>query len=464
MILDPSAPHPNVHTDDEVLEFWEMMERMVELTDVSQAEANAALVGYVKRACDNYMVYINSDPDLCRMAAILIDSKVFKQREEFCLSKLLSLLSIDLLELNMKFLIAYILLWDSKNNLNSLDTMLNYQGFNVFYNTCYTQFAYLRKYGEQQEQHFTPHESEEIELRIIDDMKQISTVLLDLLFQIFKYCKCTVENVQIIDDFFVYYLMATMKSDSSNENDMFNNVKFRLSLALNEQYMIFNRDYEIENKVYKFLCENTMHMDFPELFLLKFNRTQDNSLKIMMCKILYLILNSTNDHISMNFFYTNDLNVFVDVMIRELQNISDNDEILRNYYLRVLTPLLKNTELCNTHYKKDEINDLLHYLTCADHICGTDIPSQEQRLTLKLAEKCLHQVPWLETNDNDWDSDSTSARSSITGMTPVTNFNLVDRRPPQLYSNPDTIYSAESLSKRKARPPPPPPARKVRMP
>lgn len=222
MILDPSAPHPNVHTDDEVLEFWEMMERMVELTDVSQAEANAALVGYVKRACDNYMVYINSDPDLCRMAAILIDSKVFKQREEFCLSKLLSLLSIDLLELNMKFLIAYILLWDSKNNLNSLDTMLNYQGFNVFYNTCYTQFAYLRKYGEQQEQHFTPHESEEIELRIIDDMKQISTVLLDLLFQIFKYCKCTVENVQIIDDFFVYYLMATMKSDSSNENDIFN--------------------------------------------------------------------------------------------------------------------------------------------------------------------------------------------------------------------------------------------------
>lgn len=464
MILDPSSPHRHVHTKEEVVEFWEMMERMVELSDMSQDEANAALVGYVKRASDNYMIYINSDTDLCRMAAIFVDSQVFQQREEFCLSKLLSLLSIDLLELNMKFLIAYILLWDSRNNLHSLDTMLKYQGFNVFYNTCYTQFAYLRKYADHQEQDSNTYELEDIELRIIDEMKQISTVLLDLLFQIFKYCKCTVENVQMIDDFFVHYLMATMRSDSSHEKDIFNNVKFRLSLALNEQYMIFGREYEIENKVQKFLCNNTMHTDFPELFLLKFNRAQNTSLKIMMCKILYLILSRSDDHISMNFFYTNDLNVFVDVMIRELQNISDNDEVLRNYYLRVLTPLLKNTELCNTHYKKDELNNLLHYLTCADNICGTDVPTQEQLLTVKLAEKCLHQVPWLDTNSDDWDSDSTSAKSSITGMTAMTNLTTTDRKPFQLYSNSEMSYSAESLGRRKARAPPPPPARKARMP
>lgn len=461
MILDPSAPNPHRHTDDEVLEFWEMMERIVELTDVNQQETNTALVNYVKRACDNYVVFINSDMDLCRMAAIFIDSKVFKQRQEFCLSKLLSLLSIDLLELNMKFLISYILLWNSKNDLNSLDTMLDYQGFKVFYNNCYTQFAYLRKYGEQH-QHQPEEDLTEIEMRIIDDMKQISIVLLDLLFQIFKYCKCTVGNIQIIDDFFVYYLMATMRSDTVS--DMFNNVKFRLLLALNEQYMMFSRDYEVENKVYKYLCSNTLQMNFPELLILKFNRVQDKSLKVMMCKILYLILSSTDDHVSMNFFYTNDLNVFVDVMIRELQNISENDELLRNYYLRVLTPLLKNTELCNTHYKKDELNNLLNYLTCVDNICGTDAPTQEQQLTSKLANKCLYQVPWLETNGDDCDSDSASARSSFVGLTPTTNLTPTDRKPPQLYSNPDILFSAESLGKRKTRPPPPPPSRKIRMP
>lgn len=467
MILDPSAPNPDKHTNDEATQFWDLMERMVELRDMSQDETNTALVGYLKRSCDAYMVYINSDRDLCRMAAILIDSPIFKQREEFCLSKLLSLLSIDLLELNMKFLISYILLWNSKNDLSSLDTMLNYQGFNVFYNTCYTQFAYLTKYGEDRNEHQDVEpgkeaDATEIEVRIIDDMKQISVVLLDLLFQVFKYCKCNIENVQIIDDFFVYYVMVSLRSDTVT--DIFNNVKFRLLLGLNEQYMMFAREYEIENKIFKYLCSSSVHTTFTELLLLQFNRVQDKSLKIMMCKVLHLILCSTKNNLSMNFFYLNDLNVLTDVLIRELQNISEHEEILRNYYLRVLLPLLKNTELCNTHYKKEELKNLLHYLSSMDNISGGDSPTQEQQLTTKLATSMLRQVSWIDENIEEFDSDSTSGRSSIMGITSMATLGTSEKKPGQFYANPEVIYSAESLGRRKARPPPPPPARKVRMP
>lgn len=467
MILDPSAPNPHKHTDDEIAQFWDLMERIVELSDVGQDETNTALVGYMKRSSDAYMVYINSDRDLCRMAAILIESPIFKQREEFCLSKLLSLLSIDLLELNMKFLISYILLWNSKNDLNSLDTMLNYQGFNVFYNTCYTQFAYLTKYGEEKTNNpdIDPGkeaDAAEIEMRIIDDMKQISIVLLDLLFQIFKYCKCNVENVQIIDDFFVYYVMVSLRSDTVT--DMFNNVKFRLLLSLNEQYMMFDREYEIENKIFKYLCSSSAHSSFTELLLLQFNRVQDKSLKIMMCKILYLILCSTKNNLSMNFFYLNDLNVLTDVLIRELQNISENEEILRNYYLRVLPHLLNNTELCNTHYKKEELKSLLRYLSSTDNISGGESPTQEHQLTAKLAANTLRRVPWLGENIEDCDSDSASGKSSSLGIPPMTTLGGSDKKPGQFYANPEVVYSAESLGRRKARPPPPPPARKVRMP
>lgn len=475
MILDPSAPHPEKHSEDEIVHFWDSMEKMVELPAGEQTEeyVNSGLVGYVKCACDSYMNFINSDRDLCRMAMILTDSPIFKNRKAFCMSKLLSLLNIDLLEMNMKFIIAYILLWESKNNLNSLVTMLEFQGFNVFYNTLYTQFAYLNKYGEEknvaQEQITNPNLAEltDIELKIVDEMKQISTVLMDLLFQIFKYCKCSVSNVQIVDDFFVYFLMVSIRSDTMS--DMFNNAQFKVLLALNEQYMMLSKQYEIENKVFKYLSNNSVPTRFTELLLLKFNRVQDKSLQIMMCKVLYLILTAKDNSVAMNFFYLNDLNVFVDVLIRELQNISENEESLRNYFLRVILPLLKNTELSNTHYRKDDLVKLLKYLSSVDNICSSDDITREHQTTARLALKVLNQVDWLEHSTGEEecsDSDGTGSRkSSISalGIIPMATLqSYADKRAGQFYSDPDLEYSAESLGKRKARPPPPlPPSRKV---
>lgn len=469
MILDPSTPHPGKHDEEEVASFWSMMEKMVELPEDGGRDegVNSMLVGYVKNASESYMTFINSDRDLCKMAVTLTESVAFRENLEFCLSKLLSLLNIDLLEMNMKFIIAYILLWESKNNLYSLEIMLEFQGFNVFYNTLYTQFAYLNKYGEEKnvarERLTDPNfdELSEIELKIVDGMKQISTVLMDLIFQVLKFCKCSVRNIQIIDDFFVYYLMTSIRSDTVT--DMFNNTQFKLLLALNEQYMILRKEYEIENKVFVYLTSDTVTTKFTQLLLLKFNRVQDISLQIMMCKILYLILTADHGRIAKSFFYLNDLNVLVDVLIRELENIPENEESLRNYFLRIMEPLFQNTELSATHYRKDDLVRVLGYLSSVDNFCSSDKILKEHRTTARLASRILERVEWLnaETEADAFDSDtSTSRKSSISGLgiTPITTVPSMDnKRTDNLYNNRELGHSAESLGRRKSRPPPPPP-------
>lgn len=476
MLINTTDPQSPSHLEDEIVDFWESMEKQVNIpaNQQNQETVNTGLVGYIKKACDSYMDFIDSDRELCRMAMILTDSTIFKDKKKFCLSKLLSLLNIDLLEMNMKFIIAYILLWESKQNLNSLEVMLEFQGFNVFYNTLYTQFAYLNRYGE--DKHISQEKLVNVDLaewndignKIIDEMKQICIVLMDILFQIFKYCKCSVSNVQIVDDFFVYFLMSSIRSDTMD--DLFNNAQFKVILALNEQYMIFTKDYEIENKIFKYLSYESKTTRFVELLLLKFNRVQDSSLQIMMCKILYIILTSKDGNLAMNFFYLNDLNVFVDVLIRELQNISENEEVLRNYFLRLLIPLLNNTELSKTHYRKEDLSKLLAYLSSLENICSSEEVTKEHHTTSKLAFKVLTCVSWLEeppatksqyTPDGNSSSSRKSSVSTI-ALTPTTTIpSCYNKKTAQFYLSSESDYSAESLGQRKNRPPPPlPPSRK----
>lgn len=491
MIIDPLTKDNdkiNQHDKQEIIEFWEYMESLLDsskCTSTSDNVANSCLVNFLKIATDKYKDFITSDKDIYRISLMLTESQIFEKRREFCISKLLSLLNIDLLELNMKFIISYILLFETKKDINSLEIVMKYQGFTVIYNTLYTQFAYLNKYGETERS----GPSHDIEFVIIDEMKQISTVLMDILYQIFKFCKCSISNVQLADDFFVHFMITSVRSDTLD--DIFNNSMFKLLLSLNEQYMMFNKDYSIENKVLKYLVNLSVNKNFTELLLLQFNRTKDSTLQIMMCKMLYLILSNTSNSIAERFFYLNDLNVFVDVLIRELQDISEQDEILRNTLLRVLIPLLRNTELNRTHYRCDDLNHVLKYLCDLDNICSEGTVLPEHRLTVKLAFKCLNEVSWLGTNDDNDDVASNHSRaSSITAMamsfsrrrTDISENSVisytsngaetVERDPnrDQFYhlgtnlNNNNHDISAESLYHRKNKPlppPPPPPSRKA---
>lgn len=131
----------------------------------------------------------------------------------------------------------------------------------------------------------------------------------------------------------------------------------------------------------------------------------------MTLKLLYLLFTTPS---TQEYFYTNDLRVLVDILIRNLLDLPEEALALRHTYLRVLYPLLAHTQLrYPPHYKRDEIRKLLSVL-----VRGSS-PGREDTIrhfedadetTQRLVNRC-NTVEWLQDPEHPFTGDiDTAAR------------------------------------------------------
>ncbi|KAJ9103146.1 hypothetical protein QFC21_002568 [Naganishia friedmannii] len=149
-----------------------------------------------------------------------------------------------------------------------------------------------------------------------------------------------------------------------------------------------------DNRVLSVLMRRLGHSKtFGENIIFMLNRSQDNAedlcVQLLILKILYLLFTT---HGTQEYFFTNDLQVLVDVFIRELVDLPDESEALRHTYLRVLHPLLTNTQLRENPYKHAQIRLVLLSLISNSHI--KDI----NPTTKRLVERCL-AADWGKTKE-----------------------------------------------------------------
>ncbi|GHJ88905.1 hypothetical protein NliqN6_5307 [Naganishia liquefaciens] len=153
------------------------------------------------------------------------------------------------------------------------------------------------------------------------------------------------------------------------------------------------------NRVLSVLMRRLGHSKtFGENIIFMLNRSQDNAedlcVQLLILKILYLLFTTPG---TQEYFFTNDLRVLVDVFIRELVDLPDESEALRHTYLRVLHPLLTNTQLRKSPYKHAQIRLVLLSLISNSHI--KDI----NPTTKRLVERCLNAdwgIPADATTNN----------------------------------------------------------------
>ena len=83
---------------------------------------------------------------------------------------------------------------------------------------------------------------------------------------------------------------------------------------------------------------------------------------LLILKILFLLFTTP---CTAHYFYTNDLYILLDVFLRQLNDLGPESEGLKHTFLRVLQPLLANTQLSQSNYKKKELWDTLQsMITC----------------------------------------------------------------------------------------------------
>jgi hypothetical protein len=133
-------------------------------------------------------------------------------------------------------------------------------------------------------------------------------------------------------------------------------------------------------------------MTFGENIILLLNRETETSLQLLILKLLYLTFTTKATY---DYFYTNDLRVLLDVIIRNLLDLPNELISLRHTYLRVLHPLLAHTQLNQEpHYKREEIIKVLSILGGSAN--GHWDPADET--TIRLVER-VAKVPWLRDED-----------------------------------------------------------------
>ena len=177
-------------------------------------------------------------------------------------------------------------------------------------------------------------------------------------------------------------------------------------LVLNEQYMVSAHDpgpsqilRPLPNKVMKILSQQgSVYKTFGENIILLLNRESETSLQLLILKLLYLLFTTPATY---EYFYTNDLRVLVDVMIRNLLDLPLSATALRHTYLRVLYPLLAHTQLQNPddHYKREELLKLLYMMTSTTGVGMLHFGAVDET-TKRLVSRCV-QVPWLQDSEEE---------------------------------------------------------------
>ena len=170
----------------------------------------------------------------------------------------------------------------------------------------------------------------------------------------------------------------------------------------------------LTNKVLKVLVTHgSVYKTFGQNLILMLNRESEMLLQLLILKLLYLLFTSPPTY---EYFYTNDVYVLLDIILRNLLDLPPSSSALRHTYLRVLYPLLSHTQLKQPpHYKRDDILRLLAVMQgeSVGHFGATD------DTTRRLVDRCS-KVSWLRESSDEGEASEHALQAGKVAL-PVRN-------------------------------------------
>ncbi|CAZ82682.1 unnamed protein product [Tuber melanosporum] len=353
-------------------QFWDELDDIVSVHCETQNLIDQALKSYLAFTSSFTDEYLVSEYDWAKCTYKLLDSPLFTKHRNYVRRRMIGRLRKEILTPRLH-LVALILLYDGRGAQKTFEMMLE-------------EGLFVRLMDLVQ--------------KTRDEDRMLWRSLIELLYEMSRIQRLRREDLEAIDDGFISYLFGLVEEDPEDPNDPYHYPVIRILLVLNEQYMVSAHAPPSNpadppgaptNKVIKILCfHGSTYKTFGENIILLLNRESETCLQLLILKLLYLLFttSATNEY-----FYTNDLRVLVDVMIRNLLDLPDESEPLRHTYLRVLYPLLEHTQLRHPpHYKRDEV---LKLLECLSGVRSNHFQPVDQT-TIRLVSRCAN-VPWLRS-------------------------------------------------------------------
>ncbi|KAL4920324.1 hypothetical protein BDW62DRAFT_177230 [Aspergillus aurantiobrunneus] len=331
---------------DNEQQFWTNIQEIVSAPCSSEDLIDNALRAYLSLAAKYKDQYLQTELEVARCSFRLLSSTIFAAHADYVRRQMIYALlqEDDPVTLHM---ITSFLLFDGRQHEVPLH-MMNEEG----------TFPRLLELLHAQAMH-----------REDDTAAGLHRLLMDLVYELSRIQRIKIEDLILVDDDFVRGLFDIIEHLSFDANDPYHYPVIRVLLVLNEQFMIsaHNSDDEqspsspLTNKVIKVLSmHGNSYKTFGENIILLINREAETSLQLLTLKLLYLIFTTPSTY---EYFFTNDLHVLVDILIRNLLDLPEEASALRHTYLRVLYPLIAHTQLrFPPHYKRDELKRMLSLL------------------------------------------------------------------------------------------------------
>ncbi|CAO0795169.1 unnamed protein product [Mucor circinelloides] len=386
--------------DDDTIEyFFDNIESFyAELDDVlnrpytTEEDAKRVTTQYIRFLVRYQQEFLKTSVEFAQVAYKLIDSKLCLDFSTVVLAHILNhhaLVSQDKAEL----LVSYsLLLYAGKDEPRWMD------------------FILLESIQKKKNRLFCKIMTE-VRLGFYNCYKMLSASFA-LCFEMCKLAKLEKEDLVLLDTSMVNHFLDLVEETRGDADESFNYDVIRLILVLNEQYMMSGMS---ENLVLDVLSLRFGTSDtFSANLMFMLNRSNDTCVQMLILKLLYGIFTRPSLY---EYFYTNDLYVLVDITLRELCDLGDTKEsqTLRDAYLRVLEPLLENTQLRSRPYKKQETYKTLQSLLNPG--MQRKVNSTTKRLVKRIIENwweklCGLQVNWCHDNGSSPNLSHTSTLSS----------------------------------------------------
>ncbi|KAH7882997.1 hypothetical protein F5I97DRAFT_1978361, partial [Phlebopus sp. FC_14] len=240
-----------------------------------------------------------------------------------------------------------------------------------------------------------------------------------LLYEVCRVQRFSEPDLRVFDFSFINSLFELVEQTRFMPDESFNYSVIKLIVALNEQFMVSGsraqgKVSEARNEVLNVLVSRLgSSKTFGENMIFMLNRasrsTEDLCMQLLVLKLLYILFTSEG---TSEYFYTNDLCVLVDVFLRELVDLDEENDSLRHTYLRVLHPLLTKTQLRNYPYKRPQIVMALESLVQNSEIRDVN-PT-----TKRLVERCLGGEWCVQLRKTAFNKDAVTSQDSFRQASP----------------------------------------------
>ncbi|KAF3906152.1 hypothetical protein ABW20_dc0100556 [Dactylellina cionopaga] len=405
---------PDVEQNLEEQQFWDEVDSILSTPCPTQHQIDVQLRSYLQLISNHRDDYLQSEYDMAKCGIRLIESDVFNEHKSYE--------SANSARLHV---ITATLKYDGMDNPKTFELMLEQNAFERLTDLIWKDVPKLN---------FGFHK-----------------LLLEVFYEMCRIQRLRLKDLESLDDDFIKHLLEQVEEGSGDTDDPFNYAIIKL--VLNEQYMVSEHGKQTDappltNRVVKVLSfYGPDFKTFGENIILLLNRETETPTQLLILKLLFLLFTTSKTY---EYFYTNDLCVLVDVMIRSLSDLPEEEDTLRHMYLRVLHPLLSHTQLRHPpHYKRGEILRLLNQLSNlrSQHFSPVD-PT-----TLRLVSRC-NKVEWLDDSPTEAQASSLAKKylgMSLDGSSSISVLEVASVKEKAL-----ATPGSEKKPERGAPPPPPP--------